>query len=188
MSQLSHRSSDAVSRTNRSDRASRLPALLLALVLGPLGLLAACGGGDDANDTSSSEDASGNEQTAEETEADDSSANPGGDEVFDPATVKSCLEDAGFQTVTSSEVLSDQQVADQLTAFGQTESLTFEAEQNSFAGGVSFYESPEQANDRAESLANVAKAQTVVGNALVSIEAGSDYDEAVEAAESCLGV
>ena len=120
MSQLSHRSSDAVSRSNPSDRASRLPALVLALVLGPLGLLAACGGGDDANDTSSSEDASGNEQTAEETEADDSSANPGGDEVFDPATVKSCLEDAGFQTVTSSEVLSDQQVADQLTAFGQT--------------------------------------------------------------------
>ncbi len=163
-------------------------AVLLAALLAVAALVLASCGGDDGSDETSSDD-SGTEQTDEGTtdEGGDDAA-PAGDEVFDPATVQACLSDAGFETTTSSELLSEQQVADQLTAFGQTESLTFDAEQNAFAGGVSFYETPEKASDRAESLSQVAKAQTQVGNALVSIEAGSDYEEAVAAAESCLGV
>ena len=169
-------------------RTSRLPALLAVVVFGSLGFLSACGGDDTASDASSSGDASAEEQSGSDQDGGSDISKGSGDEVFDPAEVQSCLSDAGFETVASSDLLSEQQVADQLTAFGQTESLTFDAAQHSFAGGVSFYETPEQASDRAESLSDVAKAQTLVGTALVSVEAGSDYEAAVEAAESCLGV
>lgn len=176
-----------------SRRIAAVPAMLLAIMLAVASLLLASCGGDDGGDEASDDDSGSEQADAETTDGETTDeggddAAPAGDEVFDPATVKACLSDAGFETVTSSEVLSEQQVADQLTAFGQTEALTFEAEQNAFAGGVSFYETPEQASDRAESLSQVAKSQTQVGNALVSIEAGSDYEDAVAAAESCLGV
>ena len=156
--------------------AVRRPRWLVAVVgVASLAMLGGCGG-DDAEADATPSDAGG---STEEQPVEAAS-------TADPDAVATCLEAAGYATSPSSEVLSDAQLADQLELFGQTEALTFDAASVAFAGGVSFYESPEQAEERAEALAGPAKAQRVVGNALINIEAGSDFEEAVDEAEACL--
>jgi hypothetical protein len=104
----------------------------------------------------------------------------------DPDAVADCLADAGFVTVDDDDLLSEQQRADMLTLSGQTDSLTFDAATTSFAGGVTFFDTPAQAQERSKKLSDVAEELVVVGNALISIEAGAGYESAVAAAEGCL--
>lgn len=154
----------------------RLGRMLTAVVaVAAVGLLGACGGGDSTDESGAADDAT---ETA--------SSEDSGAAVPEPTEVAACLADAGYETELSSEMLSEAQMADQLELFGETEALTFDAATTSFAGGVSFYETEEQANERAEKLGDVAKAQRVVGAALINVAAGSDFDDAVAQAETCL--
>lgn len=143
-------------------------------------LAASCGGDDDGAD---------DEPVAAETSA---TPTPDSTDVAtdDPAEtppvedVASCLADAGWETTTNDELLSEQQRADLETLFGQVDGLTFTGA--AFAGGISFFRTPDQATERAGQLNETAVVLVPVGPALISIEAGSDYEDAVAAAESCL--
>ena len=157
--------------------------LLSVFAVASIGLLSACGGSDDSAERDDGENTQPEAPTDDgETEADTDT----GGMLFDPAVVRTCLADAGYETVSRSEMLSEQQVQDLRTAFGETEGLTFDASTVGFAGGVTFFETPELAAARAQDFADVAKAQRVIGSAMILVEAGSDFDDAVAAAEACL--
>lgn len=144
-----------------------LPALLATCML----VLGACGSGDD-------DGADGDGSEASES---------GGGAAADPEAVGTCLDDAGFPTVAQDELLSAQQIEDAATAFDQTDGLTFDASQHSFAGGVRFFESEDAAAEAAAPFEDVAVSVDQLGSALILVEAGSGYEDAVAAAETCLG-
>lgn len=184
-----------LSRVARRDRTAPPHggrSTVAVLVAGSLVLVGGCGGGDDADDQPDTAAASGDDpadasgESEDVADASDPETEGGDDTTFDPSTVASCLADAGFETSASSDLLSEQQRADQLSMFGQIDSLTFDAASSGFAGGVSFFETAAQASERAEQLADVAEVERVIGTALISIEAGTGYEEAVAAAEVCL--
>ncbi len=114
----------------------------------------------------------------------DESADAGAVSVPPVDDVASCLADAGWETTRNDELLTPQQQTDLETLFGQVDGLTFAGV--AFAGAISFFQTPEQATERADQLGETAVVLVPVGPVLISVAAGSDYEDAVAAAESCL--
>jgi hypothetical protein len=143
-------------------------------------------GSDDDGDPAGADTASA-DQTSESTTADDdgtAQAEPAS--IADPDPVAACLADAGFEMVDDDDLLSEQQRADSLALWGETDSLTFNAATSGFAGGITFFETPAQAQERSEDFAEVASELVVIGNVLITVSAGTGYEAAVAAAKGCL--
>lgn len=187
--------SPAIDRTACSPRrARRQAALATVLTLSIFAVLTACGssdadGGDSTEDADTSVarddtiagEASEDEAPDEETTDDAApSATPSAEDVA------ACLDDAGYATVSNTEQLSEQQIADLETAFGQVDGLTFDAATTEFAGGIQFFTTADEAEDRADALADAAVELRPIGPVLISVGAGTNYEDAVAAAESCI--
>ena len=142
-------------------------------------LAASCGGDDDA-DESVTTDATAAPATVATEPADESDA------VSAPSVddVASCLADAGWETTRNDELLTPQQQTDLETVFGQVDGLTFTGV--AFAGAISFFQTPDQATERAKQLSETAVVLVPVGPVLISVGAGSEYEDAIAVAESCL--
>lgn len=140
-------------------------------------LAASCGGDDDESVTTDA-------TAAPATEPADESTDAGAASVPSVADVASCLADAGWDTTRNDELLTEQQQADLETVFGQVDGLTFS--NVAFAGSISFFQTSDQATERAGQLSETAVVLVPVGPALISVGAGSEYEDAVAAAESCL--
>lgn len=164
--------------SRRSGRRRSFVALGAALLVV---FAASCGSDDDGD---------GDEPVVTDTgptpvaDADDESAPAAAVSAPSVDDVASCLADAGWETTRNDELLSSQQQDDLVTLFGQIDGLTFTGA--AFAGGISFFETPDRATERAGQLSETALVLVPIGPALISIEAGSGYDDAVAAAESCL--
>lgn len=170
---------------------SRLVGAVAALTIG---LLGACGGSDDEatadsateSETESAPESAADNAATEAGAASESGDDGGGTDVPPVDDVAACLDDAGYTMVANEDMLSEQQRADLETAFGQVDGLTFDASTTGFAGGIQFFADEDQVAQRADRLADVALELRPVGTALISVEAGSNYDDAVAAAETCL--
>ena len=99
--------------------------------------------------------------------------------------VADCLADAGYPTTLNSELLTEQQRMDLESVFGQVDGLTF-ADVSTFAGGVSFFTTPEQAAERADQLRDASAETRLSGSVLIHVQAGTGYEAHVDAAEECL--
>lgn len=157
-------------------RGIRLGTVLLVV------LAASCGGDDDA-DESVTNDATAASVTVATEPADESAD---ADAVSTPSVddVANCLADAGWETTGNDELLTPQQQTDLETVFGQVDGLTFTGV--AFAGSISFFQTPDQATERAKQLSETAVVLVPVGPVLISVGAGSEYEDAIAAAESCL--
>lgn len=146
-------------------------------------VLASCGD-DDAGDAATTAAPTPETVAAGSSEPAGEPAGAGAGDAPSVSDVASCLAAAGWQTTGNDELLTAQQQADLETLFGQTGGLTFT--EVAFAGSISFFDSSDRAAERADQLSETAVALVPVGSALISVEAGSGYEDAVSAAESCL--
>jgi len=177
MNHLHQRPDDIVRTFPR--RCSVAPWLAILLVI----LVAACGSNGETSESRTTNSAAA--PASVDAEPQNDTAGVGDTSMVSATEIAHCLADAGYETTSNDELLTNQQRDDLESIFGQVDGLTFSGI-STFSGEIAIFATTDQAAQRADQLRDTALVLLPVGPALISIAAGTGYEAHIGAAEACL--